>query len=635
MKFRHCIFLVSLALMTACRVEQPESVHPDGAIRLTAGLAGEAAVTKADNKLALTEGTKIALRVSGYWKDHLPSSDVVYYTEATVGNETATGSKQNALSCDPVLYWDDFGSADPNNGDGRTQGLTIFGVAIDGLTTAPTVGDYTKLDWSLPYDQSAGWADKDLLISNNVQAGAQYDETYSFEKRAEGKNLVFRHALSKITVNLTAGEGFVGGVFTGSPVVLLIGNWACTDGSLNVMTDAYTVPGGSYDITLHSVSKTQKDGLVMPGSQFPSDDTNILRISADGNVYYVTAKEIRAAIGSSPYKTEPGKNYIFNVTLNKTGIKVTASVTDWVDVNSAEVKPVIDVTVSYGTETGTQHPNSFTFYRSLALYGGYSPDSQVEYSAGEWTMAPQLYWPDHNTHYQFRGVLPFATVETATHGGEDYQVIAVENVKYEKDSFPSDLQIARPEVDPDAECSNHEDGHVTTNLYTGGICATEGRINLTFRYVMSKVEVNLSTTADDDKVNLDGAVVEITPVFTQGEVKLGDREIFQTGNTESYPMHVADGAGNENKRLDAVVPQDLTGVRFRIIVSNENGSNDYYYADIKPIKKSGSDDLIAQNGAWESGYHYIYNLKLSKTKVLVSGTLADWTTFTADENVTF
>ena len=98
-------------------------------------------------------------------------------------------------------------------------------------------------------------------------------------------------------------------------------------------------------------------------------------------------------------------------------------------------------------------------------------------------------------------------------------------------------------------------------------------------------------------------------------------------------MDVADA--DENKRLNAVVPQDLTGVRFRITISNENLTKDYYYADIKPIKKSGSDDLIAPRGAWESGYHYVYNLKLSKTKVLVSGTLADWTTVTADENVTF
>ena len=182
-------------------------------------------------------------------------------------------------------------------------------------------------------------------------------------------------------------------------------------------------------------------------------------------------------------------------------------------------------------------------------------------------------------------------------------------------------------------CSNHEDGHTTTNLYTGGICATEGRINLTFRYIMSQVEVNLSTTADEDAVNLSGAEVEITPIYSTGDVKLGDREVFLTGGAAAFPMDVADA--DENKRLNAVVPQDLTGVRFRIIISNENLTKDYYYADIKPIKKSGSDDLIAPGGAWESGYHYVYNLKLSKTKVLVSGTLADWTTVTADENVTF
>ena len=387
------------------------------------------------------------------------------------------------------------------------------------------------------------------------------------------------------------------------------------------------------NVTLHNVSDTVKDGLVIPSSPFESDDARILWINADGNVYYVTAKEIREAIGSGPYETESGKNYIFNVILNKTGVKVTATVVDWVDVNSQEVKPVIDVTVSYGTESGTDHPDSFTFYRSLALYGGYSLDSRVQYSAGEWTMAPQLYWPDHNTHYQFRGVLPDATVETSTHGGEDYQVIALANAKYESGTYPSDLQIARPEVAENAVCSNHEEGHQTTNLYIGGICATEGTIRLSFRYIMSQVEVNLRTTDDEDRVNLTGAKVEITPIYTHGEVKLGDREIFLTETPESYVLDVDDN--DENKRLNAVVPQDLNGVQFRITVFNDNSTEDHYYADLAPIKDSVSGELIAPKGKWESGVHYIYNLKLSKTKVQVSGALAEWKTVEANEDVWF
>ena len=627
MKFNRYIALLPLALLAACRASGPEALHSGEAIALTAGLAREGVVTKADDTyLPLTPGTKVALKAVGEWQDHLPMHLIEIPTTATV----KTGQ---TLSLDPVLYWDDFGTADPVNGMGRTQGLTIYGVAVDGLTTAPYVNDYTTLLWELPEDQEAGWASKDLLISYNVQEGPQYDGTYKFDDRAAGKRLVFRHALSKITVNLTAGEGFAGGEFESSPTAKLVGTWAFRTTTLDVTTGVFNGQGGASDIMLHSASKTVKDGLVIPGSPFFNDYDNILRISADGNVYYVTAKEIRAAIDSDPYVTEPGKNYIFNVILNKTGVKVTAAVMDWVDVNSAEVKPVIDVTVSYGSEAGATHPDSFVFYRSLALYDGYSRASGVEYTAGEWTMEPQLYWPDHNTHYQFRGVLPDATVITSTHEGEDYQVIALENAKYEASTFPSDLQIARPEVAEDAVCSNQEEGHKQTNLYSGGICATEGTVRLSFRYIMSQVEVNLSTTSDEDQVNLTGAEVDITPIYTHGEVKLGDREIFLTETPETYRMDGADA--DENKRLSAVVPQDLAGVQFRITIHHDNGTSDYYFADIAPIKKSGSDELVAPAVAWESGVHYVYNLKLSKTKVRVSGTLADWTTVTADENVTF
>ena len=106
------------------------------------------------------------------------------------------------------------------------------------------------------------------------------------------------------------------------------------------------------------------------------------------------------------------------------------------------------------------------------------------------------------------------------------------------------------------------------------------------------------------------------------------------------------GDGNENKRLSAIVPQTLTyttaqadgNVKFRITIYNDAGdltNIDVYEADIKPILNSGKTAEVAPNGKWESGVHYVYNLKISKTEVKVTATLADWTTVNATQDIWF
>ena len=156
---------------------------------------------------------------------------------------------------------------------------------------------------------------------------------------------------------------------------------------------------------------------------------------------------------------------------------------------------------------------------------------------------------------------------------------------------------------------------------------------------MAQVEVHLSTTNTSSQVNLENAVVEIVNVYNTGDVKLGDREVIPTGSLSSYTLATVSGAGNENMRLSAIVPQQLTytaaqastNVRFRITLAN----GDVYYADVAPIKKTGTAVLVAPNGKWESGVHYVYHPKHSKTEITVSATLDDWSTVKAEEDVWF
>ena len=206
--------------------------------------------------------------------------------------------------------------------------------------------------------------------------------------------------------------------------------------------------------------------------------------------------------------------------------------------------------------------------------------------------------------------------------------------------------IARPEIynnlgaiDNTITCNNIDHDHVS--LYDTGICATQGNINLNFRYMMAKVEVNLSTSNSTDQVRLTDAIVEITNIHNDGEVNLDTREVTPTGVASSYTLTAV--GGSPDKRLNAIVPQTLTmgaarattNMQFRITITNEDSSKDIYYADIQPIPVSVGGNTSTPVTKWESGNYYKYNLDITKTKVQVTASLANWNLVEATHSIWF
>lgn len=657
----------------------------DGPINFTVGVEAspspvQRVLTRSSSTYSMKGDTKVLLKVDGKWTKITENSGEISKTV------TGTVGEGGGLSFDKdnTLYWDDFGAGDPDNKINTVNGLQILGVAVDGETTAPVPeeGKWDALAWSTvdkdgkaEVNSTTHLLTKDVLVSNNLTGS----NTYKFDSRNnESAGLLnFKHVLSKITMNLTAGEGFptTGGVgkttnrFASDPVLTLT-NAATVEAASNT-SSAYALTEGTVNIESAEAkaddAKTKKnviaattndqgnivtvvkEALVYPGTQLgansDADKTVIAQLNADGNIYYIKASEISIAMhtddSSTDYKTKAGKNYIINIIVNKTDIHVSATVSSWDDVTAQQVDPKINIGDIYGANNNAAFTKPFSLYRSsTGLNTGYGEQSTMSKNNDSWKMNPQLYWPDHKTHFQFRGVWPETTtdanetprIETATHDNKDYQIIKVSNVAYDSETFPSDLMIARPEIDPSAECTNTETGHTKTKLYDGGICATEGNINLNFRYMMAKVEVNLSTVASgSNQVDLTNAKVELVGVYNGADVTLGSREVIPTGNTGDYELNV--DAVTADKRLSAIVPQDLNDVKFRIILKN----GDVYYADVAPIKvkKVGSTDEPAATNAWESGVHYVYNLNLTKTAVSITASLSDWEKVDANETVWF
>lgn len=662
MKLTHYIYIsTALTMLTACGddIDRVYTVgEADNAIVLMAGVreGGESVQTRAidgnhassttgGGHVPFTSGTKLALRVDGTWLDRDPV-DIKNSRTATVGTESSTGSKHNVVSFDaPGLYWDDYGTADPDNmpdnpGNGRQKGLTIYGAAVDGVkSSAPTVSDWTSLSWTLAADQRGGWAEKDLLTSNNITESA--DGTYKFDERnnttdPKPSNLLeFTHAMSKVTVKLVAGEGFVHGYFEEEASVTLK-NFYLT-GTVNVESKFSTPTKMSGEVSTATDVKTYLESgvigtssetspertltysaLVYPGKSFTSTE-DLLTLTADGNTYKVTAAKLFAAMTAAEHSSLlQGYNYILNITVNKTKVDVDATIVDWKKVEAAEIeKPEIDIDYVYGHEASDTHTTckdfgkGFEFYRSTTLEGSYLETidhSKVLYSASAYTLSPQLYWPNHSIHYYFRGVWPLMA-ENATqiednqsyipsaklnNGSSAVSKIDVTNVPYNEGTYPSDLMIGRPlkedGVTPDEACKVND--HKINGAARGGICATRGKIHMNFHYMMSQVKVELQTsevTAKDHVTFNNKTKVEIVDGYSAGAILLGSCTSDFTGKIKSdYVMHnLADG--DYDSYHDAVIPQSLVSItetdgvqtktptlKFRITVEDENGFVDVY-----------------------------------------------------------
>ncbi|MBQ6055044.1 MAG: fimbrillin family protein [Prevotella sp.] len=631
--------------------------------------------TTTSSYYAMQAGTQVRLKVDGTWnrKDPLAISK---QTTCTTVAATTEATKTNALSFteNETLYWDDYGIGDPENSENNANGLQVLGVAVDGMDKAPEITEWESLEWPV-ITNGKNVLNSDILVSNNLTG----TDAYKFVKPTKDHpgNLVFVHPLSKITINLKAGVGFTNGKignttykFVEDPVVTLTNatslagisdpnnDYCLTTGTINIADASATSNGPKAAVVAGTTSTTDntytviKQAIVYPGTPF-SEGAVIAVVQADGNVYYVKADQIRAAMNandaSTNYTTKAGYNYIINVTVTKTGILTTATVTAWNEVNAEEAFPKINVIAPVGNQGGSI-PSDFNGKFGFWL----STDIDKEYVCGatptinsdgsmDWTGTNLLYWPDHNTHYHFRGIYPKDTQVTKENDGK--QFVKVVNGAYSANTSPSNLLIGMPEFDDETLCGNKETGHTQVDMRTGGICAREANINLNFRYMMSQVEVNLTSNSTDasSKVVLDNATVELVNVGTEGNILLSNRsaEITSEGtfilpHTSGYNYH---GVIIPQTLIDNAAT-DKNKVKFKITLytdATKTTKTDVYYADVAPIKvkeKNSSADAAATD-AWQSGVHYVYNLNITKTQINATVSLTDWKTYEASEEVWF
>lgn len=662
---------------------------------------GDVKVTSTDNTFVFDENNQ------RYWDDaHARSSQLTMWAIAQKVAEDQVDGKWKSIT------FRTYGATDDNTKPSIGESSNATYNTNNKIAWQGTTPIYPAIfSWSVGNPGSQQNANtliyQDLLFSNNISynkeknwSDSRLKFNFSNKKFPATTELKFNHAMSKITILLKAGDGFKkdGTDFTlaNNTIDKLVG--INTQGLFNIKDGEFQLIHQHADITqipctstntannpyytlealaipnIHdfmlSQRTTERPDLKDENSRFVSGATNIMmEFTIDNNTFKIASDALfKALIGKSgaTEKTdngtyiplEAGKNYIFTFVVGKTKIEhLTATVAEWENVEAESFVPVIDVTQEYGDATlGTAFDKIYTLLSSENKAGSYKNEmsATMTYNTidNKYSMSKTLYWPDHKTHYFFRGVYPNIDTSTGHPTLDDTgKLINVSNCAYTKETSPSDLMIGIPrnaDGSFDETCKVDGTGHKSSSAK--GICATSGNINLNFRYAMSQVEVRLSTVTDDAAVNLTNAKVEIVNGYTNGTIALSDGGAAVTESTGNYELHTAptgdnrDGVATTNIRHDAIVPQNLTNgtttnLRFKITIYKAGGTtdiDDIYYADIKDINVTeGTSTTSKAITSWEAGKHYIYTLNLKKTEIKVSATITDWVTATGSTNVWF
>lgn len=570
-------------------------------------------------------------------------------TMGTTGAKTASNNENVVnFTAANTRYWDDAHA--------RSSALSIWAVAVPNVTgTASkwgskeagawnTTAETKTLDWSISAAQSSeSVKNQDLCFSNNITKTSETrDERMKYGTTTQYKfdqgKLIFYHALTKITVVLKEGEGFnttATSDFTLDNITL---NGFKVNGTFDVAQGEFTSTGDVTAITsMSQVKKTAAymtlEALVVPGTDLNGTLANAIAFSVDKSAFEVSAATLKEKLPADFDKFEAGKNYVFTFTVNKTDIELTATIAGWDTVTGQNYAPKINIIEVYGQEkTETNNfGKGFTFYRSLTQADGYAKGSDVNYNSGDqsYSFVDQLYWPDHETHYFFRGIWPKVANDGTPEAKVSASAVAVENVSYSGGSYPSDLMLGYPRK---SDGSSDETCKVHTT--TQGICATEGEIRMNFQYVMSQVEVNLTTSEGADaknKVVFDSNTkVEIIGGYKEGAIMLENGVASFAGKSKAdYTMN---RAGSDILYHDAIIPQTLGDMKFRITVTDPDDNHSDSYETVLGIA-----DIVMSDGSkissWEPGKKYIYTLYITKTGIKVTATIKDWITATGGTSI--
>ena len=134
----------------------------------------------------------------------------------------------------------------------------------------------------------------------------------------------FHHKLAKLRLNIATGDGFSGNNSELAGLKVEIKGQPTT-GTFDVLTaDAVTTTNNSQIITLLTTTEgTKAEGIVFPSANF-TDMEFVFTVQGHGEPYKWSLNK-----SNNARNFEAGKEYIYNIKINKTCIDVTSTIEPW------------------------------------------------------------------------------------------------------------------------------------------------------------------------------------------------------------------------------------------------------------------------------------------------------------------
>ena len=512
-------------------------------------------------------------------------------------------------------YWEDSYS--------RSSRVSVYSACVPGKNSTLTIGgsdsynqnDYTwspttitptTIDWpltgvsgTLASQDAAFLTNQDLCFTNNVSGDNRI--VFGTDNKFTPREMVFHHALTKVTFKIKKGEGFSDTEFNTGFSISLVG--FNSTGTLNLATGVFTPTttttistlADTKDETLDASYAYVRSCLMLPDTDLNNDAIDQINITINNNDYHIKKSELATALNSKKLynnttdaldgtKMRHGVHYIFTMTISKSQISnLSAAVVDWETVTAEEVTPSnarISVSLLENGTAETSESPTFDLFRSANVndeindnwasydwatgYGkAYLQKSGSAYAAYEDDgFTTPWYWPNNRTFYHFRTLKPQTTntwkVETGGTSPNTFEYVTLEGGLFNDtpENSYSDVCWGAPfnslgsgqkltyslesGFDNTTGTSPNE-----THQISKAIGPTTSTIKMNTFHMMSDVTFILTTPSSPEaadyssRVDLSNAKMELV-AYNTGRVLMGNGLVETTGSTTTITNQIND-----------------------------------------------------------------------------------------------
>lgn len=463
---RHILYISLVLLIAGCSNEENFSDTLSGngkktPLRINATLNTDRAGTRAEgNTFAVNDQLKVYIR-------HTTGAVVagVYPTIAAGQAPSLVSINVTSAGTSPSLspiYWDDFSNSTDASTDLRTSGhglQSYYSYCYNGGTPSIALNESTSvLGWTVKTGQNTSTylQNSDILWSPE-QTTVPYSHSTAYDSGHGDFPIPYKHAMSEVTVTVTAAAGFVGSTNPLSSTVLTL-NAMNTVTELNALSQSFfplkqETAENIKSVTMRAEAYTSGTltrnytAIVAPGTIL-KEDVKLLDITnAHGNDYTVTItaamlstddgkwgnglsgdNQIGTDGGGKHYiVTQPGVNYHLDVTINKSSVQTHATLADWKAVNASGTGDIVldeddttlimddgDVTGITGVEIVGVDKNIFKNGASFSLFRVHTKHHSTDPNTENDDITPR---PSSSRPNDTSGNFPgyeFATISTFT-----------------------------------------------------------------------------------------------------------------------------------------------------------------------------------------------------------------------------